>query len=167
MTAPKALNGNTRRRSPAQTQEYVDVQSGLPLTALLALTSFATIASTKLLGPHLIVTLLLFPQLVGMVCFCSLVIRVKEGVLSWKSGPGWLRGQVPLAQIVSMRVIKTRLAFGWGLRRSRFGWRFARETALALELHCRGGRRLRLGTARAHELRRFLERMSVPWETLS
>lgn len=147
-----AINGNSSPR-PA---EYVDVQKGYPLVALLATTSLATLGSTWMAGPHLAATLILFPQLASMVCFCTLLIRVKDGGLTWRFGPGWIHGRIPLSEIVTTHIVMSPFAYGWGFRRTLSGWRFHHWGALAIVIHCRGGKRLRLGTSRAHELQQFL-----------
>jgi hypothetical protein len=137
--------------------EYSDVQKGYPLIYLLALTSLATLASTWFVRPPIITTLLLMPQLASLVCFCTLFIRISDGCLNWQFGPGWIRGQVLLSEIITTHIVRTPCAYGWGFCRTARGWRFNRGGALAIEIHCRGGRRFRLGTTRAHELQHFVE----------
>lgn len=135
--------------------EYVDVQKGSALLDALSLSSTLTLIST-VIWPNLIGTLALLGQLGTMVCFCTLFIRVKEGYLMWQFGPGWVRGKVALPEIETCRVVRRRLAYGWGSCRTQRGWAFNPAGALALEIVYGGGRRLRLGTPRAHELRHIL-----------
>lgn len=129
-------------------------KSSLPL-AVLSLSSTLTLVST-VIWPHLVGTLALLAQLVAMVCFCTLFIRVKDGYLRWQFGPGWIRGKIARSEIEHSRVIRSRLAYGWGFRRTERGWTFDPAGALTLEILYGGGKRLRLGTPRAHELHSFL-----------
>jgi hypothetical protein len=147
----------SKEKGPPRFAEYSDVQKGYPLIYLLTLTSLVTLCSTWIIRPPILATLLLIPQLVSLVCFCTLYIRIRDGRLDWQFGPGWIRGHLLLSQIVTTHIVRTPCAYGWGFCRTTRGWRFHRGGALAIEIHCRGGRRLRLGTTRAHELQHFVE----------
>ena len=136
--------------------EYADVQKRSLLVDALSLSSTLTLIST-LIWPHIIGTLGLIAQLVAAVCFCTLFIRIKDGYLMWQFGPGWIRGKVALSEIESSRVVRSRLAYGWGFRRSKRGWGFNQSGTLALEIFYGGGKRLRLGTRRAYELQHMIE----------
>lgn len=152
-----ASNGRHPAEPVTSLQEHIEVQKGYPLVGLLAMTSLATLGAAWSWGPHAATTLLLIPQLFAMVCFCTLLIRVKDRFLSWQFGPGWIQGKVALSEIITTRIVMTPFAYGWGFRRTAKGWRFNRGGSLALEIHCRGGKRLRLGTAQAHQLQHCLE----------
>jgi hypothetical protein len=154
------VNGTTpeRRiiaRRSSSAAEYVDVQKGHLLIGVLAITSASTLIAS-VVWPYLILSLLLLAQLASAVCFWTLFIRVREGHLFWQFGPGWIRGKVALHDIIDSSVVTTRLAYGWGFEPRWWGWRFDRSKALALVIHLRGGKRLRLGTSRAWELQHFL-----------
>jgi hypothetical protein len=157
MPAPVVINGQSPHRPAAQPAEYVDVQKGYPLVCVLAVTSLTTLGFSWIVGAHLLASLILFAQLAVMVCFCTLLIRVKDGCLTWQFGPGWIRGKVALSAVVTTHIVMSPFAYGWGFRRTGQGWCFDRKGAPAIEIHCRGGKRLRLGTSRAHELQHFLE----------
>lgn len=144
--------------SPHGEVEYVDVQKGYPLLCLLAVTSLATLAATWFVRPPILTTLILLPQLVAFVCFCTLFIRVREDCLAWQFGPGWIRGEVLLSQVATTQIVMSPFAYGWGFRRSVRGWTFHPGGALAIVILCRDGKRLRLGTPRAHELQHVIER---------
>jgi hypothetical protein len=141
---------------PAPSAEYIEVQRGFPLVAAHALSSLMTLSLMWLAGPHLLVTMILLPQLFCMVCFCTLRIRVTHGWLLWRYGPGWIRRRLPLSQIESVNIVMTPFTYGWGFRRTLHGWRFNRLGSLAVEIRCQDGKRLRLGTPRALELQRIL-----------
>jgi hypothetical protein len=143
--------------APRRDAMYADVQKGYPLLWTLAATSVATFVSTWFVRPPYLATLLLLPQLAALVCFCTLFIRVSGGCLTWQFGPGWIRGRILLSDIVTTRIILSPFAYGWGFRQTGSGWRFHRDGALALEILCVGGKRLRLGTTKAHALQQFIE----------
>ena len=152
-----ATSRNHLHRSPVKPAEFFDFQNGLLLVGVLATSSLATLGWIWIAGPHIGKTLLLVLQLWAIVCFCTLLIRVKDGFLTWRFGPGWIRGQVALSDIVTTHIVLSPLAYGWGFRRTLRGWRFHHMGALAIEIQCQGGRRLRLGTSRAHQLQLFIE----------
>lgn len=153
-----ATRGRIANRLHDQPAEYVDVQKGYLLVWTLGLTSTLTLVSNWISGPHIALTLLLLLQLAAMVCFSTLVIRVKNGELSWQFDPGWIRGKVALSDIRSSHMVTSPLAYGWVLQRSEKGWSFRWSGALAVELRCAAGVCLRLGTSRAHELHSFIEK---------
>lgn len=153
-----ATHGRIPNRLHEQPGEYVDVQKGYLLVAVLALTSTSTLVFNWISGPHIALTLLLILQLATMVCFCTLFIRIRNGELTWQFGPGWVRGKVALSDISSSHIVTSPLAYGWVLQRSERGWSFRWSGALAVELRCEGGVRVRLGTSRAHELHYFIEK---------
>ena len=132
MSTSPSRNG---RRPPqvAAPTEYVDVQKGTLLVNILLVSSALTIVST-VVWPHIIETVALILQLATAVCFCTLFIRIKDGYLMWQFGPGWIRGKVALSEIVSSRVVRSRLAYGWGFLRGTREWSFDRKGALALEI---------------------------------
>lgn len=151
-TAPRPRPPVPRLRSGTH---YVDVQKGRLLVGILSISSAATLVASAV-WPQLILSVLLLVQLASAVCFCTLFIRVKDGHLLWQFGPGWIRGKVALTEVINVDVVTSRLAYGWGFQPTRWSWRFDRSRALAVVIHLRGGKRLRLGTSRAHELQRFL-----------
>jgi len=160
MTILMPTKRRTSRRPPVQPLEWVDVQTSYPLLAVLGTAIFAVLVWTWVAGPHIVRTLLLPALGWAMVCFCTLRICVTEGCLSWQFGPGWIRGRVPLSEMVTTHIVMSPWAYGWGFHRTIWGWRFHRGGALALEIHCRNGKRLRLGTTRAHELQHLIESAS-------
>ena len=149
------LNGRDSSRIPTPPAEFIDVQRGGPLITVLSISSALTIIATAI-WPHVLGTMALLMQLAAAVCFCTLFIRVKKGLLRWQFGPGWIRGKMPLSEITGTTLVRTPFAYGWGLERTKWGWRFNRKGALAIVIRRREGQCLRLGTARAAELQQFL-----------
>src|ERR1700744_2987038 len=99
---------DTNEQRPQRGVEYVDLQKGYPLLAVLSVTSLVTLASTWIVRPPIIKTLFLLPQLALLVCYCSLFIRVTDGCLTWQFGPGWIRGKVLLSQVVTTQIVRNR-----------------------------------------------------------
>lgn len=145
-------------QQPSGRISYVDLQKGHPLIFVLAVTSFLTFCSTWFVRPPYVATFLLIPQLAALICFCTLFIRVWDGYLCWQYGPGWIRGRVLLADIVTTHILITPFAYGWGFLRTPSGWKFRSKGALAVEIRTRDGKRFRLGTMRAHMLQHVIER---------
>ncbi|HVE15903.1 MAG TPA: hypothetical protein VNB29_04160 [Chthoniobacterales bacterium] len=146
-----------RRACSAPPQErYLDVQDGYPLIAVLATTSALTVGSEWLWHPSAVVNALLISQLGLVICFCRFFIQANRWGVFWHYGPGWIRGSILLHDIESCQVVADRFAYGWGFQKTALGWRYCRSGSSVLVIQRRDGRKVRLSTARAHELRRFI-----------
>jgi hypothetical protein len=144
MSASVRLNRQTPSRVVAPPTEFVDVQKGsLPVNGLMVSSALTIIATV--IWPHIILSLFLIAQLASAVCFCTLFIRIKDGYLMCQFDPGWIRGKVALSEIESSRIVRSRLAYGWGFCRDERGRSFNRSGALALEILYCGGKRLSCG----------------------
>jgi len=132
--------------------KYMHVQRGDLLIGVLATTSSATLAAIWIASPALLASLVLLVQVMTAVAYCSSVITETDGEVSVRYGPGWIRRTIPLREILSCRVVKSALAYGWGVRRGARGYSYQRSQSLAVELRLLSGRRVRLGTDRPLEL---------------
>ncbi len=135
--------------------EFADVQKGSPLVWLLMIGSAVAITGSAIL-PNLVWSIAVIAQSVAAVCFCTLSIRITNTQLLWQFGPGWIRGKVVLSEIESVKVSRTRFAYGWGFERTKRGWRFNPNGALTIFIRGKNGTRLQLGISRAYELQDFL-----------
>ena len=151
-----------RARAIDQQERFAEVQNGFPLIALLATTSALTVLSEWLWSPNAILNGLLVLQLCSVICFCTHVIQVNRWGIFWHFGPGWIRGSIPLHDIESCEVVTAHLAYGWGFQKTTLGWRYCRSGSSVLVVHRRNGKKVRLSTARAHELRRFINQAISP-----
>ncbi len=137
-----------------QASEFIDLQKSRRLVPVLAVTSLATLACSRIDGLEIVLTLFLLAQLAAMVCFCTLLIHVKDGWLHWQYGPGWIRGQVPLNEIEATYVVG--VAHGDVQR-----WPWSSRGRTALEIRSRETGWV-LPTPRAFELQSFLNARQIP-----
>jgi hypothetical protein len=89
--------------------------------------------------------------------FRSLTIEVADGELRWRFGPGWIRRQVRLADIVEVTPVRTRVIEGWGIHGSRFGWLYNVAGFDALAFRLKDGTRFCLGTDDGPRLREAVQ----------
>jgi hypothetical protein len=89
--------------------------------------------------------------------FHSLRIEIEDGELRWRFGPGWIRRRVRLADIESVKIVRTSFLEGWGIHYSRFGWLYNVSGFDAVAITLRNGKRFCLGTDEPQVLARELE----------
>lgn len=78
--------------------------------------------------------------------FHSLTIEITGDELCWRFGPGIVAKRVRLAEIASVRVVRTNFWEGWGIHRSRFGWLYNVAGRGAVALVLQNGKKFALGT---------------------
>jgi hypothetical protein len=83
-----------------------------------------------------------------LALFTSLTVEVDDEALTLRFGPGLIRKQFRLADIVACRVVKNPWYYGWGIHLTPDGWLAQRNVSgfWAVELQMRNGRKYRLGT---------------------
>lgn len=88
------------------------------------------------------------------LCFFSLCVTVHDGAIRLKFGLGFLRRDIPLADVLSARAVRNSYLSGWGVRRLRRagGWSYGVSGWDAVELSLKNGRILRIGTDDPHGL---------------
>jgi hypothetical protein len=126
-----------------------------PLVLLFALLPHATGRASEVLPQALV------PALFGLgVClvllFGALEVCVTTDALEWRFGVGLIRGRVPLADITAIKAVRTRVANGWGIRRTARGWLYNVSGFDALEVEQKSGKVVLIGTNDLHTLRQAL-----------
>ena len=81
-----------------------------------------------------------------LVLFWSLTVKVtaREVVLAF--GPGIIRKRFPLSEIESVKVVRNRWYYGWGVRLTPHGWLHNVSGLDAVELELRSDKKVRIGT---------------------
>jgi hypothetical protein len=85
--------------------------------------------------------------------FSSLTIQITDRVLRWQFGPGFIRKEVPLAEIESVEVTETTFLQGWGIHRTSRGWLYNVSGFRAVALRLKSGKTFLLGTDEPGRLR--------------
>lgn len=92
-----------------------------------------------------------------MLLLGRLRIRLDARRLEWQFGfVGVPRWGVDIAEIVSVEVIRTTWADGWGIRRGREGWLYNASGFGAVRIRTRDGRSIRLGSDEPGRLAAFI-----------
>lgn len=88
----------------------------------------------------------------------SLTVRIDSAALQFRFGPGVPRKSVPLADIASVEVTRTRFWEGWGIHRTCRGWLYNVSGFDAVLVRRMDGRSFMLGTDEPRRLKAALER---------
>jgi len=143
---------------------YEHTQTGWPMRIGLAAGAILLVGVT-LLGdlrqsPAGQVALLLGALLAVAIgwLWSSLTVRIAEGALRLHFGIGLPRKTVPLADLESVEVTRTRFWEGWGVHRTRRGWLYNVSGFDAVLLRRRDGKVLLVGTDEPLKLKTALQR---------
>ena len=123
---------------------YKHTQRGTLIIVAMAIISVVIIAMGATLFRPMLVAVPIF-----VVCawlFHSLTVEINNGELRWRFGPGLIRKQIRLEDIVKAQPVRTNVIEGWGIHLSRFGWLYNVSGFDAVAITLQNGRRFALGT---------------------
>jgi len=83
---------------------------------------------------------------VVLVLFHRLTVAVTDSLVRISFGPGLIRKQFRLEEIVECRPVRNRWWYGWGIKYTPHGWLYNVSGLRAVELRMRNGRTCRIGT---------------------
>ena len=83
---------------------------------------------------------------IAALVFSSLSVEISDAHLRWRFGIGLIRKQVPLAQILSAEVTRTRFWEGWGIHLTTRGWLYNVAGFDAVIVRLATGKQFMLGT---------------------
>jgi hypothetical protein len=126
--------------------------------AVLCLLFMIMVSSRANIVLLLISTLLL----IGAILFSSLTVIVDETHLRWKFGPGFLRKQIPLDEILLAEATTTTLQEGFGIHRTRRGWLYSVSGNQAVAIRLKTGKQFLLGSDEAEKLALVLQQKGPP-----
>lgn len=112
-------------------------------------------------GWHPVAVVVLALLAAVLVLFWSLTIEIDPGRLLCFFGPGLIRREFPLHEIITARAVRNRWWYGWGIRLTPHGWMFNVSGLDAVELGLASGARFRIGTDRPAEVVAALERLTA------
>jgi hypothetical protein len=90
------------------------------------------------------------------VLAASLTVEVDKTELRWKFGPGLIHKRVPVADIVSVEVVRNRWWHGWGIHITPHGWLYNVSGMRGVEVRLRNGKTFRLGSDEPEALARAI-----------
>ena len=93
--------------------------------------------------------------------FSALTIQITDRVLRWQFGLGFIRKEVPLAEIESAEAVETTFLQGWGIHYTSRGWLYNASGFQAVAVGLKSGKTFLLGTDEPGQLRAaLLQRLS-------
>lgn len=94
--------------------------------------------------------------------FGTMSVKVTKKELFWYFGIGFWKKKLDLISISSVRLVKNKGWWGWGIRHYGDGWLYSVSGLRAVELTLVDGRNLRIGSDEPEQLARFLnENISI------
>ena len=112
---------------------------GLGLAQVTMLAAYMTMRTEALLGGLVMFVLL-------ELAFSSMTVTVTRMDVTVAFAWGFIRKQVPLADVTDVRAVRNTWLMGWGIRYLGTGWMWNVSGLDAVELSLLGGRRFRIGT---------------------
>lgn len=127
-------------------QPYKRTQIGYAVLAPLLAGLLGLLAGILAAGPHPVLLAVSAVLLACIVAFATLTIEVRDGLLSWRFGPGVGRKSIALSRITTATEVRNPWSWGWGIRLTPYGWLYNVSGLGAVEVVLRSGERFRLGS---------------------
>jgi hypothetical protein len=141
---------------------YEHTQVGWVLRASFALGALLLLVVTVAPGVQQVPAALLLGGAVALLAigwfWSSLTVRVGDGVLRLQFGLGVPRKSVPVADIATVEVTRTRFWEGWGVHRTRRGWLYNVAGFDAVLVRLKDGKSFLVGTDEPRRLKAALDR---------
>lgn len=84
--------------------------------------------------------------LLTFMLFSSLCVEVDDSRLAWRFGPGLIRKEVALADVLGATIVRTSFLDGVGIHYTKHGWYYAVSGRDAVAVHLKDGRSFAIGT---------------------
>lgn len=143
---------------------YEHTQAGWPIRIAFAAASVMLIVLAAMpelsqtpTPPLVLIAAAAFSAVIGWA-WGALTVRIQDGQLQVRFGPGFPRKSLPLGEIAAVEVTRTTLLEGWGLRRTRRGWLYNVSGFDAVLLRLTNGRTMMVGTDEPRRLKTAIER---------
>jgi hypothetical protein len=143
---------------------YEHTQRGTVLLVNFLATVFFLLALDRLVPATRGVPLVLV-GIFGMCgfLFSSLTVQITDHALRWQFGLGFIRKEVPLAEIESAEATETTFLQGWGIHRTSRGWLYNVSGFQAIAVRLKSGKTFLLGTDEPDRLRAALLQGLSEW----
>jgi hypothetical protein len=137
----------------ASAVRYQHTQRGAVLLLVLSAAAVVCVYMPTLLpGPQALLLMVGAVLCACAVLFSSLTIQITDRALRWYFSFGIIRKEVPLAEIRSAEVARTRLIHGWGIHATARGWLYNVSGFKAVAVRLKSGKGFLLGTDEPEQL---------------
>lgn len=140
---------------------YKHTQTGYTTIILLMIGFIIAAYGTIAYGENIFVLVVLFIITICFPLFFSLTITIDNEYLSFSFGIGIIKRRFPLKEIQSFRIVRNAWYYGWGIRLTPHGWLYNVSGFTALEIVLKSGRRHRIGTDNAEDLKEALKKQGI------
>lgn len=103
-------------------------------------------------GINIIAIVVLILVAIAGILFSSLTATIYENDLEIRFGPGLVKKIFRLQDIESVRSVRNKWFYGWGIRMTPHGWLYNVSGFSAVEIKLRTGKTYRIGTNEPQEL---------------
>ena len=125
---------------------YKHSQTGILTLILMPIIALVIVGVVSIKGWSWIPILVLGIVASVAILFGKLTIEVKDGGLQFWFGPGFIRQQFSLSEVVEAVALKNPWYYGWGIHRTPHGWLFNVSGFDAVEITLASGKRFQIGT---------------------
>ncbi len=98
---------------------------------------------------------------ISLIFFSSLTVTVTADIIAVRFGPGLIRHQFKLNDVLSCRVVKNSWYYGWGIHLTPHGWLYNISGFDAIEIQLKGGKKYRIGTDVPQELKQAIDQAII------
>lgn len=136
---------------------YEHTQRGTVLLVTFLVTVLFLLALDRLVpaARGVLVTLIGILGMCGFL-FSSLTIQITDRALRWQFGLGFIRKEVPLAEIERAEATETTFLQGWGSHYTSRGWLYNVSGFQAIVVRLKSGKTFLLGTDEPDQVRAAL-----------
>ena len=78
--------------------------------------------------------------------FSSLTVEVTDDAINWHFGPGFWKKSIPRVEITLAQRVRTKVRYGWGIRRIPKGWLYNVSGLDAVAITRASGKTIMIGT---------------------
>ncbi len=139
-------------------EQYKHTQIGYVVIIAVGGALFLLGSLLAVYGFYLTTVIVLILLVICLALFATLTVKMDEGTLEVRFGPGVIRKRFPLKDIESCQVVTNPWYYGWGIRMTPHGWLWNVSGLNAVEIQTKGGNKYRIGTDEPEELAGVIQR---------
>lgn len=138
---------------------YKHTQIGYLIIILLLLISIAVFADINIIGEPPLISFSIFAIMIAvLVLFSTLTVTITREQLRLHFGVGLIYKKFNMIDILSVKPVRNKIWWGWGIRLAPHGWLYNVSGLDAVELTLKNGKKVRVGTDEPKTLVRAIQR---------